>query len=401
MALVFGAAQLHAQTLTTLHAFAGGTDGALAFDGVALDANGNIYGDTGYGGDPSCNSTFNPPGCGTVYKVTPSGDETILHAFTGVPDGQDPVTTPAVSGQDVFGTTSVGGVVCSSDSNGCGTVFELNQNGDKIAQYSFRGTPDASFPYAGVIVVNGVILGTGYFGGTYGQGAVFALKFGKTNVPPSDTVLHSFAGGSNDGAYPDAALVPASGSLFGTTIYGGPGSCNNGFAPGCGVVYKLTGTSEVVLHAFSGPDGSYPSTLIPDGSGGFYGITGQGGSTNDGTVYQITSSGTLKTLYTFTGGSSDGAGPGALVQDSAGNLLGTTYNGGPNNAGTIFELSPNGKSGWKESILYIFTGGTDGGYPQPGVAVGEQGTLFGSTSGGGNLNCLAPGGCGTVWMLTY
>jgi uncharacterized repeat protein (TIGR03803 family) len=142
--LIFLAAPLPAQTLTTLHTFAGGTDGALGSNGVVRDANGNIYGTTGYGGDPNCNSSFNPPGCGTIYKLDSTGNETILHAFTGPPDGQLPTSPLLLSGSDLYGTSEGG-----ADSNG--TVFELRQTGQKIAQYSFKGGTDAATPFASVI----------------------------------------------------------------------------------------------------------------------------------------------------------------------------------------------------------------------------------------------------------
>lgn len=391
--LTFLAAPLPAQTLTTLHAFAGGTDGALAFDGVVRDDKGNLYGTTGYGGDPSCNSNFTPSGCGTVYKLDPAGRETILHAFTGAADGQVPTTQVLLSGTDLYGTTSQGG-------EGGGTVFELNQKGQKIAQYNFQGGNDAASPQAGLIQDAGAIFGTGYFGGTNNEGAVFALNCGAA-AACREVVLHSFVGGPNDGAYPNSLLLPQSGGLVGSTIYGGSGTCNNGFAVGCGTVYKLTKSGETLLHSFNGADGTYPSVLIPAGTSGFYGITGQGGSSGNGTVFHMSSSGVVTTLYSFMGGS-DGAFPGGLIEDSSGHLFGTTYSGGASGGGTIFELSPNGHAGWTETVLYSFTGGADGDGPQRGIALDQQNrTLYGSTSGGGDPNCNAPYGCGTVFALSY
>ncbi len=388
--LTFLAAPLSAQTLTTLHAFAGGTDGALPFDGVVRDTHGNLYGTTGYGGDPSCNSSFTPSGCGTVYKLDPSGKETILHAFTGASDGQVPTTQVLLSGSNLYGTTSQGGDVAS------GTVFELNQKGQKVAQYSFQGGTDASVPFAGLIQDGGAIFGTGYFGGTNGDGAVFALNCSAV-ATCREVVLHSFVGGANDGSNPNSALVPQSGALVGSTVYGGSGTCNNGFAVGCGTVYKLTQIGETLLHSFTGTDGTYPGVLIPDGKSGFYGITGQGGSSGKGTVFQMSSTGVVTTLYTFMGGS-DGSNPGGLIENSSGNLFGTTYGGGASGNGTIFELSPNRQGGWTETVLYSFTNGADGGGPQPGIALDQQNhTIYGSTVGGGDPSC----GCGTVFALSY
>jgi uncharacterized repeat protein (TIGR03803 family) len=213
-------------------------------------------------------------------------------------------------------------------------------------------------------------------------------------------VLHSFVGGANDGAYPNSLLLPQSGALVGSTIYGGTGTCNNGFAVGCGTVYKVTKGGETVLHSFNGADGTYPSVLIPAGKSGFYGITGQGGSSGNGTVFHMSSTGAVTRLYSFIGGS-DGAFPGGLVEDSSGNLFGSTYSGGTSGDGTIFELSPNRQGGWTETVLYSFTG-ADGSGPQRGIALDQQNRiLYGSTSEGGDLSCYAPYGCGTVFALSY
>jgi uncharacterized repeat protein (TIGR03803 family) len=395
--LIFVAApSAEAQTLTTLYTFTGGANGALAFGGVVADPSGNLYGITGYGGDTTCNSNFNPPGCGTVYKVDSAGNETILHAFSGPPDGQVPASQLLLSGGNLYGTTSQGGV------EDHGTVFELLRTGHELADYSFMGGTDASSPYAGVTpVANDDVVGAGYFGGTNGEGAIFKIKWNCAAGVCPDVLLHSFAGGASDGAYPDIAPVPQSEALFGTTVYGGSGTCNNGFASGCGTAYKLTESAETLLHTFSGPDGSYPTTLISDKKGGFYGVTTAGGSSGNGTVFQMSASGAVTTLYSFAGGS-DGTSPAGLIQDSMGNLLGTTNIGGTYDAGTIFELSPDGPSGWTEKVLYTFTGGADGYGPQTGIALDEMThTLYGSTSEGGDLNCYASSGCGTVFALSY
>ena len=210
-------------------------------------------------------------------------------------------------------------------------------------------------------------------------------------------MLHSFVGGPNDGSYPNSILLPQSGALVGSTVYGGSGTCNNGFAVGCGTVYKLTKSGETLLHSFTGTDGTYPSVLIPAGKGGFYGITDQGGSSGKGTVFQMSSTGIVTTLYTFMGGS-DGANPGGLVEDSSGNLFGTTYGGGASGGGTIFEVSPNGQGGWTETVLYSFTNGADGGGPQRGIVLDQQNhTIYGSTVAGGYPSCS----CGTVFSLSY
>jgi uncharacterized repeat protein (TIGR03803 family) len=391
----------HAQTLTTLYTFTGGTDGALANNGLIHDNAGNLYGTTAYGGDLTCSEGIIPPGCGVVFKFNKSG-LTVLHAFTGAPDGQEPNGLPLYSGGNLYGTTSYGGANggCSLNNAGCGTVYELNASGKEIAQYSFKGGSDAAIPFTGVTQnLSGELFGTGYFGGANNDGAVFELKF-NAQGGSKEVVLHSFTGGS-DGANPDSTPVLYSGSVYGTTTYGGGGSCNNGFATGCGVVYRITSSSESVVHSFSGPDGSYPGFLMPAAGGNFYGATGQGGSEGNGTVFEMSTTGAITTLYSFAGGN-PGGDPGGLVEDSQGNLFGTTYINGAKGAGVIFELSPNRQGGYTESVLYTFTGGADGNGPQPGIVLDENThTLYGVTLGGGNLSCDAGYGCGTIWKLTY
>jgi uncharacterized repeat protein (TIGR03803 family) len=218
---------------------------------------------------------------------------------------------------------------------------------------------------------------------------------------------HRNGGTVHSGHRPQASLCRwqqadrVRGGLVGSTVYGSSGTCNNGFAVGCGTVYKLTQSGETLLHSFTGTDGTYPGVLIPAGRSGFYGITGQGGSSGKGTVFQMSSTGVVTTVYSFRGGS-DGSNPGGLIEDFSGNLFGTTYSGGASGNGTIFELSPNGQGGWTETVLCSFTGGADGSGPQPGIALDQSNhTIYGSTVGGGDLSCDAPSGCGTVFALSY
>jgi len=383
-----------AQTLTVIHTFTGGTDGALATNGLTQDSVGNFYGTTGYGGDPNCNPDFTPPGCGTVFKIDTTEKETILHSFAG-PDGSNPSSLLELAGGAIYGTTSSGGA------NSDGTVFEMSANGGETALYSFTSSStDVYFPTAGVVRdPNGVLFGTGYYGGASNDGGIFKLKFSGSSG--KDLLLHSFAGGTNDGGHPNSQLVVLPQGVYGTTVYGGTGKCNNGFALGCGVVYTLKSDGESVLHNFAGTDGAYPGLLLPLGNGSFYGITGSGGASQDGTVYEMDASGAVTTLYSFAGGA-DGVSPGGLVQDSSGNLFGNTYIGGISNAGSIYELSPDGQGGWTEKVLYTFTGGTDGSGPQAGLVLDEQThTIYGVTIEGGDSTCYAPYGCGTVFALSY
>lgn len=382
---------LSAQTLKTLHTF-NGPDGSLPTQGLIQDSAFNLYGATAYGGDLSCNHFAPPHGCGTIFKLSRGGSETVLYSFTGTPDGQNP-NKPTPAAGNLYGATSQGGTAS------LGTVFELTTAGQKLGSYSFQGGTDLATPFAGPTYAQGAVFGSTYYGGLYNLGGVYKVSF-DSQGNGTETTLHTFAGAPNDGANPDSQLVLQSGEFYGTTEYGGTGSCSNGFfAPGCGILYKVNSNGFNVIYNFTGgADGSFPTYLIPDGNGGFYGVT----TGNFGTVFQATASGAVTTLYTFQGGN-DGISPGGLVRDSQGNLFGTTYVGGPNNAGIIFELSPNGSGGWTETVLYSFTGGKDGTNPQPGIVLHENTRqIYGTTLEGGNTSgCFPPYGCGTAFVLSY
>ena len=188
----------------------------------------------------------------------------------------------------------------------------------------------------------------------------------------TETILHNFAGGV-DGSYPYAGLVrDASGSLYGTTAYGG--------AADCGVVFKVTASGqEAILYSFSGRDGASPwAPLLLDAQGNLFGTTAFGGAFGYGTVFELTAAGGYKLLHSFN--PKKGASPyGGLSQDANGNLYGTTAYGGTFRYGTVFKLAPSGK----HQVLYNFTGGKDGASPYAGVVLDGKGSLFGTTTFGG------------------
>jgi uncharacterized repeat protein (TIGR03803 family) len=253
--------------------------------------------------------------------------------------------------------------------------------------YTFRGMPDASLPTSNLISDDaGNLYGTTARGGTsdgyYGNGTVFKLS------PASghwrETILYKFSGGS-DGKYPSSGLVrDSAGNLYGTASQGGSSSC------GCGVVFKVDGSgTETVLYSFTATDGEYPSGgLIFDAHGDLFGTTTNGGAYGNGAVFELipNSDGTWteKVLYSFTGSSGDGETPeGGVIMDNAGNLYGTTEYGGNNpNDGIVFELKHSGSS-WTESVIYSFTGGSDGGRPFAGLTI-HDGNLYGTTLSGGS-----------------
>jgi uncharacterized repeat protein (TIGR03803 family) len=245
-------------------------------------------------------------------------------------------------------------------------------------------------------------------GGAHNLGTVYRLSPTSTG-DFKETILYSFKGGSVDGALPQGPLFrDSAGNLYGSTETGGINATMcNAPSPGCGVVFKLTPTAsgtwtETVLHRFTGRDGGNSfSGLVRDSKGNFYGATSAGGSKGLGTVYKLslTSTGWKETvLHSFAGGT-DGAGPfmflTTLALDGLGNIYGATYEGGAANAGIVFELIPQSSGTYAEKILYTFQGGADGSQAATGVILDKSGNVYGTTFRGGTSI-----GDGAVFMLT-
>jgi uncharacterized repeat protein (TIGR03803 family) len=252
--------------------------------------------------------------------------------------------------------------------------------------HSFAGS-DGSGPLAGLIInKQGVMYGVASGGGQYGQGVVF-----KANATGKEMVLHNFAGGTSDGSSPEGRLVmDGAGNLYGTTFSGG--------ASGNGTVFKLTQKgAETVLYSFAGgADGANPvAGLARNKSGNLYGTTTAGGTSGEGTVFEVTTSGKHNVLYSF-GGGTDGTVPVAGVTlDATGNLYGATSTGGSYGYGTIFKLTSS-QSGWTESVLYEFQMQNDGGTPYAGLTFDQSGNLYGAATEGG----AGSGGGGTIFELS-
>jgi uncharacterized repeat protein (TIGR03803 family) len=387
-----------AQEFTPLYSFTG-SDGANPEASLIADPAGNLYGTTRFGGATTTEGC-RPLGCGTVFQLTPSGSLNVLHSFTGS-DGAYPYAgLLADAAGNLYGTTWDGG------DNGRGTVFQLDPSGALTVLHSFTGGSDGQRPVTGLLAdAAGNLYGTAHSGGDGGFGTVFQL-----DPSGSLTVLYSFTGDS-DGQYPDSGLIAdAAGNLYGTTRgeLGAMGSC----PLGCGTVFQLTPSGTLnVLHSFTGNDGSHPvAGLLADAAGNLYGTTSAGGVGTSctfiggcGTVFQLTPSGALNVLYNFTGGSDGGNPDAALIADAAGNLYGTTQNGGasascnrPYGCGTVFQLDTSGTL----TALHIFTG-SDGAYPPAGLLADTAGNLYGTTYGGGTgTGCIGGGACGTVFELT-
>ena len=301
--------------------------------------------------------------------------------------------------------------------------------------YSFKNTTDGNFPYSGVILDNqGNLYGTTVDGGNLatcdgnGCGEVFEIHHNSDGTW-SDRSLYAFAGGPGDGAASWSTVMSDSrGHLFGTTYYGGNGTCSIGQYPGCGVVYELThsstgGWTENVLYNFQGgTDGAYPQTpLVMDNLGNLYGTTTEGGGSSVclqgttplgcGTVFELSPSsggGWTETVLWRFQGNFDGAYPGGgVLLDGAGSVYGTAGGGGSpscrqyfkdsQDCGLVYKLR-HSATGWVRSTPYRFQGGTDGWLPLGELVMDASGNLYGTTDLGGITS--PPFGNGTVYELT-
>ena len=290
-----------------------------------MDASGNLYGTTNIGGAYSD---------GTVFKITPSGTESVLYSFGSVAnDGVHPEAGLVMDASgNLYGTTNIGGAY--SD----GTVLKITPSGTETVLHSFGSvTNDGAYPYAGLVMdASGNLYGTTSRGGAYSDGTVF-----KITPSGTESILYSFGSVTNDGAYPEAGLVmDASGNLYGTTEFGG--------AYSDGTVFKITSSgTESILYSFGSvaEDATNPAArLMMDASGNLYGTTAGGGLYDYGTVFKITPSGTESILYSLAGAYFsyyDGMDPqSGLVMDASGNLYGTTEFGGAYSDGTVFRINP-------------------------------------------------------------
>ncbi|HTS17632.1 MAG TPA: choice-of-anchor tandem repeat GloVer-containing protein [Verrucomicrobiae bacterium] len=388
----------HAQTVTetVLHSFTGSPDGFDPVSGLVQGSDSNFYGTTRLGGTSDS---------GTVFRVGSDGTYTNLHSFGPSPDGTAP-WAGLVQGTDsnFYGTTISGGAGTNDVAHGVGTVFRISPSGTYTSLYSF-GTYhlDAGSPYGALVQgTNGNFYGTTGAGGTNLNGTVFEI------TPDGvETILYSFAGPPHDGAQPQAGLVLGSdGNFYGTTYFGG--SSTNCGGPGCGTVFRISPDGSYSnLYSFGGypNDGSWPRAALVEGSdGNFYGTTWAGGSGGAcefgcGTVFQITPEGIETDLHSFHE-NPDGADlAGALVQGSDSNFYGTTFGGGPG-YGNVFRISPSGAFTNLYAIPYVVgLGAADGIGPEAGLVLGSDGDFYGTAAGGGtSANCGA-GGCGVVFKL--
>ena len=349
-------------TLTDLYDFSGGSDGEYLFNGLVQGSDGNLYGTTANGGDAS--------GHGTVYQITPAGVLTTLYRFTGGSDGANPYAG-LVQGSDgnLYGTT------VNDGANGFGgTVYRISHAGALTTLYSFTGGNDGAYPYGTLVQgSDGNFYGTTYGitsgDGTRSYGTVF-------EITPAGvlTTLASFTAG--DGNQTSGSLTQGQdGNFYGVAAQGG--------AYSDGEVYQVTPAGAFTsLYSFTGgADGGAPApALVLGGDGNFYGTTSEGGGSGVGTVYQITPAGVLTTLFTFTGGN-DGSYPASnLILGPDGLLFGTTTAGGANGDGTVFEITPTAVL----TTLFAFKD-TDANLAESAPVLGSNGNFYFTTSGVGSI----------------
>jgi uncharacterized repeat protein (TIGR03803 family) len=384
-------------SLVASSAWAGGATVAYSFEGdeggeypstdLVIDSAGNLYGTTVQGGD------F---GGGTVFQLAPSiggWTHAVLYSFKGGADGGQPYGGVALDAQgNLYGTAVVGGTFTGSHcvESGCGVAYKLTKSGSTWTQHvihTFTGGADGYGPGAGLTVgADGSVYGMTPTGGGHGLGVIYQMK-ARPGGGWRFRVIHTFTGGKDGGTGSAGRLLPdGAGNLFGVATVGG--------AHGSGVVFKLGQVGGnwrlKPLYAFKGqPDAGFPyGALISDGSGHLFGTTYYDGANDLGAVYELAwSQGTWheRVLYSFKGGA-DGASPiSNLNLDPAGNLYGTTSEGGGLGCGcgTIFKLTPGAGGTWTESVAYRFMGAPDGGFPYNGMVADGSGSFYGATVHGG------------------
>ena len=370
------------QTVNVIYSFAGDEDGEYADTDLETDSAGNIYGTTVLGGD------F---GGGTVFQLTPTPNgwvHTVLYSFTGGADGGEPYKGVTLDREgNLYGTAVTGG--SGSCEGGCGVVYKLTNSGGTWTQsviHAFTGGDDGSGPGARVTVdQSGNVYGMTPTGGASGLGTIYKIHQ-VANGTWTFRVIHTFTGGSDGGSGSAGRMILRDGHLYGAATTGG--------AYGSGVVFELTprGVGDWhfrTIYSFQGqPDGSFPyGALLFDRSGSVYGTTYYGGANGIGAVYKLSprliGEWDENVIYSFQNGSDGNSPISNLVFDTVGNLYGTTSEGGLG-SGTIFKLRPIGGGQWTETIVHPFQGPPDGAFAYNGMVVDPFGNFYGATVHGGD-----------------
>ena len=369
---------------TTLYSFKGGANGGNPSGSLTYHG-GELYGTL-----PAYDANLSY--MGGVYKVHASnGAYKAIYAFQGGTDGRGPANGVIYSNGMLYGTTWFGGGGCPSQ--GCGTIFSIDaKSGVEHALFNFSPGPNNTPVGAGALIsLAGTLYSTTEIGGTSGKGSIFAFN------PTTDSflTLYNFTGGL-DGNQPNPTLLYQNGLFYGTTQFGGT-ACTHSSPGGCGTIFTIDPTTgdEAVLHAFkSGVDGKYPYSNLIYRAGRLTGDTNLGGDRQScrrgcGVSFFVkTRNGNETVINTFA-------------------TLGESYSGLALVHGVAYEALPYGGSGYGElvqldlksgqqTVLYTFSGGADGSFPQAALTY-HDGALFGTTTSGGNVGCAQQNGCGTVF----
>jgi uncharacterized repeat protein (TIGR03803 family) len=362
--------------------FAAAPNGLGPRGGVIMDASGNLYGTTFTGGIVSQQCIITNEMCGVVYKIDKNGNETILHDFTGGADGGGPLGNLVFdSSGNLYGTTSTGG----NSTCQCGVVYKIDTTGNQTVLYTFTDAENGFGPWAGLAIdASGNLYGTNATGGSYGLGSIF-----KIDASGNYSVLHNFEAWDGQLLFLAPLTLDPAGNLYGVTAYGG--------ATTTGTVFKLATSGKLtVLYNFTnGVDGGFPTGPVAlDSAGNLYGATYEGGAPNGlsgaGVVFKVAPSGKYSVLYSFPSTGYDGSYGGGVIIDSTGNMYGTTSWDGKYQSGSVFMVSPTGHV----TTLYDFKGGTDGRGVWASLMEDAAGNLYGTAESGG-----ATGG-GVVFELS-
>lgn len=408
------------------------TNGAYnTYAGLVADAAGNLYGTTQLGGTTMCDYVA---GCGVVFELKRVANgkwtEKVLHSFAQCDAiGFWPRSGLTLDAKgNLYGTTDWGGQQC--DGVAPGTAFELlssnkgRQWTPKVLHAFEGGTGDGASPQGALTFDRaGNLYGTTSEGGRSDNGTIFELS-PQTNGTWERRILHTFT--QRDGYGPhDKLAIDTAGDLYGTTDFGGTDRSGCG-GYGCGTAFELKPNSSglwslSILHSFGkGLDGAYPASgLTLDSAGNLFGTTSQGGLHSSlvpphacfrygcGTVYEFArgknGKRTERILYDFGGGTSGNLPEGDLIIDDSGALYGTTVEGGRYGDGVAFRLTPGSGGKWEEQVLHDFGNDGDGVHPYAGLIFDKAGNLYGTTDTGGNYNtslCRKSNGCGTIFEIS-
>jgi uncharacterized repeat protein (TIGR03803 family) len=398
-------------TEKTLYSFTGGADGGAPANTLSLDQSGNLYGATLMGGNNSlCSSPWQSPGCGVVFEISPKAgnwSESVLYAFKGESDGTSPTSGVVIDAEGNLYGEAAGGTLN-------GVVYELSPTSEgNWTETVLNDFSTESSPFGGLTFdAAGNLYGATY----YGASEVFELSPAAGGIW-SYSVVHAFTG-IWDGSAAFPVVLDSAGNVYGTTVYGG-GNCgmwSGSVSSGCGVAYEVSKTDgkwkETVLYDNHSGAGMGPSGgVVEDAFGNFYGTTSAGGDYAWGTIYETSPVGggwKTKTIYNFKGETDGGVPVAGLTIDAAGNLYGTTVEGGSSNClrgcGSVFKLNSTGSEKWVLTVLHDFQGEPrDGSNPVTSVVLDDAGNVYGTTPVGGTDICNGNGGnysCGTVFEIS-